>query len=409
MGFRKADHRARVAKALAGGALGIALLLLSISPAGPARAGIEESPDIEVFTRAGCPRCVAAERFLAELLRERPDTRIVFRHVDHDPRALERLRQLAAEQGVRAIGLPAFHLRDRLLIGFSGDEGTGAEITALLAGRAAAGAAGPACPPGDEEPCESAEDVGRVTLPLFGPVALADVGLPLFTLAIGLVDGFNPCAMWVLLFLLSLLVNVRSRARMLLIASIFVLASGVVYFTFMAAWLNVFLLVGFSTTARVVLGLFAVLVGLVHVKDFFAWGRGISFSIPERAKPRLYARARRVVQSHDLAAAAAGVTVLAVLANTVELLCSAGLPALYTHVLAQHDLAWWGYYGYLVLYNVAYMFDDAVMVLVAVVTMSRYKLQERAGRWLKLLSGAVMLALGVVLLLAPEWLSFGLV
>jgi glutaredoxin len=396
-----------LSRALAACSVAATLFLLAL---GPTRgAGAEPPADIEVFTRDGCPRCAAAERFLAELRRERLDLRIAFRHVDRDPRELVRLQELAAEHGFAAIGLPAFRLRNRLLIGFSDAESTGAEITALLEGREPPVGVGPTCPAGEAAPCESAESFGRVVLPLLGPVALADVGLPLFTLAIGLLDGFNPCAMWVLLFLLSLLVNVRSRVRMFLIASTFVLASGLVYFAFMAAWLNVFVLVGFSALTRVVLAFFAAAAGVLNVKDFFAWGRGPSLAIPEAAKPRLYAGVRRVLHADDLAAAMIGVTVLAVLANTVELLCTAGLPALYTHVLAQHDLPWWAYYRYLALYNVAYVLDDSIMVATAVVTLNRFKLQERGGRWLKLVSGAVMLALAVMLVAAPEWLAFGAV
>jgi hypothetical protein len=193
---------------------------------------------------------------------------------------------------------------------------------------------------------------------------------------------------------------------MLLIAGTFVCASGLVYFAFMAAWLNVFMLVGFSTAVRAILGGVAAIVGVVNVKDFFAFGRGFSFSIPDAAKPGIYARARRVLQAQNLSGAIAAVIVLALLVNTVELLCTAGLPAVYTHILTRQNLRWPAYYGYLALYNTAYVLDDGIMVLTAVITLSRFKVQERAGRWLKLVSGAVMLALGLTLLLRPEWLAF---
>lgn len=210
--------------------------------------------------------------------------------------------------------------------------------------------------------------------------------------------------MWMLLFLLSLLVNLRDRAKMLLIGGVFILVSGLVYFAFMAAWLNVFLTVGFSRITQVILGVVALVVGLVNSKDFFAWGRGVSLSIPDSAKPGIYARVRRIVQAEDVAGALVSVIVLAVLVNMVELLCTAGFPAIYTHVLTLRQLPWWAYYGYLGLYNLAYMLDDTILLLIGVVTLSRHRLQEREGRWLKLCSGVVMCALGVTLLVKPEWL-----
>lgn len=253
---------------------------------------------------------------------------------------------------------------------------------------------------GDDEPVEEDE----VELPVFGRVDASDLGMPLFTIAIGLVDGFNPCAMWVLLFLLSLLVNLKSRWKMFAIAGIFVLVSGLAYFAFMAAWLEVFMFLGYLRGVQIALGLLAVVVGAIHVKDFFAFKKGVSLSIPDSAKPGIYARMRRIVNAESMWAALLGATVLAVLVNIIELLCTAGLPALYTNVLAMQDYPAWKRYAYLALYNAAYMFDDSVMVCIAVATLGNSRLQEKQGRWLKLVSGLLILGLGFVMLFAPDWL-----
>ena len=211
--------------------------------------------------------------------------------------------------------------------------------------------------------------------------------------------------MWILLLLLSILVNLRDRWRIIAIAGTFVLVSGVAYFAFMAAWLNVFEWIGMLRPVQVVIGLVALGIGVGHIKDFFAFKQGPSLSIPESAKPGIYARMRRIVTAENIPAALAAAFVLAVLVNMVELLCTAGLPALYTSILAQRDYPAAVRYGYLGLYVAAYMFDDAIMVAVVVTTLNRFKLQETGGRWLKLVSGSVVLALGVVMLLKPEWLE----
>lgn len=239
---------------------------------------------------------------------------------------------------------------------------------------------------------------------MFGTLSASRMGLPLFTIALGLLDGFNPCAMWVLLFLLSLLVHLRDRRRMALVAGTFVFASGAVYYVFMAAWLNVFLLVGMSDALRWTLGGLALVIGAVNVKDFVAFGRGVSLSIPASARPALLARMRSVLNADTLPASLAAVAVLAVAVNFVELLCTAGLPALYTAVLAQHEVGALARHAYLGLYIAGYVVDDALMMAVAVAALGNRRLDERTGRWLKLLSGAVMLALGGVMLLRPEWL-----
>jgi glutaredoxin len=372
---------------MAGGLLALLLLLL----VSPAAAGVDPPPpDIEMFTREGCPYCAAALRFLEELRRERPALRIQVRDVEEDPQALERLEVLARQHGVTHLGVPAFHLRGRLVIGFAGAETTGAELKALLDA--------PGTDPAGRPPVETVE------VPFLGPVSVGDLGLPVFTVVLGLLDGFNPCAMWVLVFVLSLLVNLRSRVRMGLVGGTFVLVSGVVYFAFMAAWLNLFLLVGASRVTQVLLGLVAGVIGALNVKDFVAAGRGPSLAIPASARPAVYARVRAVLTAEHLAASLGGVVVLAFLVNVVELLCTAGFPAVYTRILTLHELPVWQYYGYLALYNAAYVADDGLVLALAVVTLSRRRLQERAGRWLKLVSGGVMLGLGVMLIGWPGWL-----
>ena len=228
--------------------------------------------------------------------------------------------------------------------------------------------------------------------------------MPLFTFLIGLVDGFNPCAMWVLVFLLSVLVNVKDRGRIIVIAGTFVAVSGLAYFAFMAAWFNVFQLIGLLRPVQIGLGLTALVVGAINIKDFFAFHQGVSLSIPDAAKPGLYRRVRNIVSTKHLTVALVGAITLAIVVNIIELLCTAGLPALYTEILTMQNLPAWANYAYLGLYIVAYMLDDTILVTVAVVTLSHRKLQESQGRWLKLLSGCVIALLGGVMIFRPGWL-----
>ncbi len=211
--------------------------------------------------------------------------------------------------------------------------------------------------------------------------------------------------MWVLVFLLSVLVNVKDRRKILLVAGTFVIVSGLAYFTFMAAWLNIFMLIGIARPAQLILGVLALLIGAINIKDFFAFKKGITLSIPESSKPGLYKRVREIVAAKYMTAALASVVVLAVVVNMVELLCTAGLPALYTQILTMQDLPAWKNYAYLALYIAAYMLDDTILLTIVVITLSNRRLQEKEGRWLKLLSGLAIFLLGVVMIFKPELLQ----
>ncbi len=379
MDARHRPHSARIAMA----ALLVACSVVRVSAREPC-------DRVEMWSREGCPHCDAAKEFLAGLEARVAGLQVELHDVVKEPAALASLRVLADHEHLAALSVPTFRVCDTVLVGFRDAATTGAQIEELVRGAAPAG---------------DASTRGTVTLPGLGIVRLDRLGLPLFTLVVGLVDGFNPCAMWVLLFLLSILVNLRDRRKIALIAGTFVIVSGLAYFAFMAAWLNVFLWVGLTRTVQVVLGLLAIAIGAVHLKDFVAFGRGVSLSIPESAKPGIYARVRRIVNAESTAAALAGAVTLAVLVNLVELLCTAGLPALYTQILGMQRLSRLGHYGYLALYNLAYVADDTMMVIVVVVTLNRRKLDQGGGRWLKLVSGAVIVALGLLLILAPHWLT----
>jgi hypothetical protein len=225
------------------------------------------------------------------------------------------------------------------------------------------------------------------------------------TLVFAALDAFNPCAFFVLLFLLSLMVHARSRARMALVGGVFVLVSGLLYFGFMAAWLTLFLIVGYLPLVTAGAGLVAVVLGLVNIKDFVWLNRGVTLSIPERAKPGLYQRMGNLVGVANLPAMLAATVALALAANTYELLCTAGFPMVFTRVLTLAELSTPAYYGYLAFYNSVYVLPMLAIVVVFVVTLGARKLKEDEARILKLLSGLMMLGLGLVLLLAPGALS----
>jgi glutaredoxin len=332
---------------------GFVALLTLVALLLPARA-FGESAEIVVFTREGCPRCVEAATYLQGLATGGDAAvTVTVRRVDVEPGAGADLAALAEARGIHPVGVPAFLVDGTLVVGWQGPV-TAARLDALLAGASLPAAPAPAatdlCLP--EQPCGPAE---TVDLPAFGAVDAGTLGLPLFTLAVGLVDGFNPCAMWVLLFVLSLLAAQRDRRRMALIGGTFVFVSGAVYFVFMAAWLEAFLWVGLSRTLQIGLGFVALGAASIHIKDFFAFHRGPTLSIPESAKPGIYARARRIIQARSHLLALGGAAALAVVVNLVELLCTAGLPALYTQILASRQLSTGAYYGYLALYDAAYM------------------------------------------------------
>jgi hypothetical protein len=149
----------------------------------------------------------------------------------------------------------------------------------------------------------------------------------------------------------------------------------------------------------------AVIIGLLNVKDYFWFQKGPSLVIPESAKPGLFRRMRPLLVADNTAAMLFGTATLALAANSYELLCTAGFPMVYTRTLTLSELEGFQYYAYLVVYNLIYVLPLIAIVAVFAWTLGARKLSERQGRLLKLISGLMMLGLGLVLLIDPEVLS----
>lgn len=387
-------------------------VLLAPTAASGGPEGGEPGLTLHFFWAPNCPHCAEEKPFIEALQRRYPQLRVreyeIWRRRDN----FELLLALAERHGGGIVSTPATVLGERVWFGFDAAIAGEIELTAarcLAAGcpdLLAAVGAGPATgePAEPSQPPEP-EKTAPVAVPLFGSLDPESLSLPVFTLVLGLLDSFNPCAFFVLLFLLSLLVHLRSRRIMLLVGGTFVFFSGLIYFLFMAAWLNLFLLAGRMQQVTTVAGVVALLVAALNIKDFFLFHQGPTLSIPERARPRLFARMRRLLTESRLPPVLFGTVVLAVAANSYELLCTAGFPMVYTRVLTLHHLERWQYYAWLALYNAVYVVPLLAIVLVFTFTLGAKKLSEWQGRVLKLLSGLMMLMLGLVLLIDPALLG----
>jgi len=362
--------------------------------------GTDGQPEVQLFFfwSLTCPHCTAAHPYVSAIPQGRPWVRLHEMELSRNAENVARFERMASQTGAEAAGVPSFIFCGEMLTGWDGPEGMGAELLGRL-DACRSRAQQQAAPPTMTSAAE------RVEIPLFGSVDAAALSLPALTLMLAGLDAFNPCAFFVLLFLLSMMAHQKSRSRMLLIGGVFVAVSGLMYFAFMAAWLNVFQLFGHLAWVTLAAGVLAVFVGLVNVKDFFWFEKGLSLSIPESKKPDIFRRARAILVADHLPAMLAATAFLAVAANFYELLCTAGFPMVFTRLLTLADLSVAGRYGYLAAYNLIYVIPLAAIVVVFTRSLGARKLTEGEGRLLKLLSGLMMLGLGTLLLLAPERMS----
>ncbi len=246
-----------------------------------------------------------------------------------------------------------------------------------------------------------------IKLPILGEINVMSFSLPFLTVIMGALDGFNPCALWTLLFLISLLLGIENKKRMWFLGTTFIIASASVYFLFMAAWLNLILFIGFVMWVRLLIGGIAFLGGSYNLKEFlFNKDSGCKVTNDEK-RQRVFARLKQIAQQKSFLIAFVGIIILAFAVNLVELVCSAGLPAVYTQILALNNLVGWQYYAYILLYILFFMIDDLFIFFVAMVTLQMTGISTKYSRISKLIGGLLMVIIGILLIFKPEWLMFG--
>ncbi len=377
------------------------------------------------FWGEGCPHCVHEKSFLEGLRTKYPDLVIKDYEVWHDVANKEIYQKMSAAYGLTSGSVPATFIDIKSWIGYS--EERAKEIEEAVGQCFQFGCLDPADMMGSSSanmsmplmtlsgnadasqfhPVRSAPvaEPTTVQLPVIGSIDSAHISLPVLTIILAGLDGFNPCAFFVLLMLLSLMVHAQSRVRMLVVGGVFVFFSGFVYFLFMAAWLNLFMVTGRVSVITTIAGAIALVMAVINIKDYFFFKQGVSLTISDKAQASLISRMRGLIRTGSMGGLILGTVVLAVMANMYELLCTAGFPMVFTRALTLQQLPTAQYYFYLVLYNVIYVIPLLVIVLVFSSTLGSRKLTEQEGRLLKLVSGLMMLGLGGILVFKPAILN----
>ncbi len=398
----------------------LALLLLALlsALAAPAGGRAEGPVPVHAFWREGCPHCEGALEALRRIEAEGAGIRLDAVELGRDEAADMLFLKALMLFEVGSPAVPFVVIGDRHALGFSGTGATEALYRELIARCRAAPcrdvvaelsrlsdiATGRAAPAAEAAP-PAPVGLRRVTLPLLGEIDLATLSFPAVTVVLAGIDGFNPCAMWVLVLLIGILLGIRDRGRVWALGLTFLLVTAAMYFAIMAAWLNMVLWIGAAGWLRVGIGFLAVAAGLHYLRDYWTNPGGVCPVTSGASRSRIGAAFRRVVEEPSLPLAMAGIGALAVAVNLVELVCSAGVPAVFTQLLALQDLSPAAHYGYLGLYIAVFLLDDAAILLTAMLTLRTAAAGGGYARISHAIGGGVLLALGAVMVLRPDWVG----
>lgn len=409
------------------------LLLLPVS----AKAD-EKVINIHLFYGNGCPHCAAEEEFLSDYLKDRTDVKLYKYEVWYDSHNQELLSKVQKEMGTtNKNGVPFTVIGKKTIVGYADgvtDEQIKDAINYYLNNdyRDYAGEITGKVKKTEvkedttkdesktedkkENKIEKADDTKdsdqtdeNVTVPVLGKINAKKVSLPILAVVLGFVDGFNPCAMWILIFLITMLFNMKDRKKMWILGLTFILTSGIVYLMFMLAWLNLATFISKIAFIRLLIAVIALVVGLINVYKYIdslkKKDEGCDV-VDKKDRKKIMEKIISITHEKKFIIALLGIMVLAASVNIIELMCSIGIPLLFTQILAMNNLSTFSYMIYMFIYIFFFLIDDIVIFVISMVTLKVTGLSTKYTKYSHLVGGIIMLIIGLLLIIKPELLMF---
>jgi len=364
----------------------------------------QNSTTINFYWSSTCNYCLEGKSFLEGYKLDNKDADIQYFEVTSDKNNALKLQKLAGELNFNANSVPATIVGNQVIVGFEKER-----YKTLLEDALKNPQEKKVQTVSEKSNCDLTSEVctndNIVNLPLFGKVNLSKYSLFGATVILGLADGFNPCAMWALLALIGILLALKDHKKLIIIGGAFILASYGIYFIYLSAWLNVFLYIGYVKIIQILIGIISVVIGVNYVRIFLKTDPATCKVVDGRKKNKLIKKFERLINHNFLPFAIIGIILLAISVNTIEIICSVGIPTIYTKLLSSANITGSKYYSYIAGYNVFYMADDIIVFTLAVLTKRIVQPSPKFGYWSRLVGGLLLFALGLIFIFKPEALS----
>ena len=383
----------------------------------PVNAKENDKITLYLFYGDGCPHCAEEKLFLDEIKGSYDNFEIVMYEVWKDKDNQDFLNKVKSELGIERSGVPVTIIGDTYMVGWSEAlEGRVTRAIRFYKNNEYTDVVeqiknGTYVKPVEEESGfdkeeEKSDEDATIDVPLIGKVNLKNVSLTTAGVVLGLIDGFNPCAMWVLLFLISMLLGMKDKKRMWIIGLTFLGSSALVYMLIMLSWLNIVVSIATSIWVRNAIAVVAIIGGIINLVNYFKHQDSGCSVVDEKKRKSVFSRIKKFTQEKSLILALIGAVALAFSVNIIELACSAGLPLVYTQLLAINNITGFGAFFYVLLYIIFFLLDDLVIFFIAMKTMEVTGFSTKYNKYSHLVGGLLMVAIGLLLILKPEWLMF---
>lgn len=375
----------------------------------------EEKVKLYLFYGDGCPHCADEKEFLDSIDDKYPNLEIIKNEVWYNDENSLLLDKLEKELKITRSGVPTTIIGEEVIVGYN--YATGSKIERAInyyleneyvdvVEQVKNNTYVEKEEKSEFEKIEEETDLSNtIKVPIIGKVNLKKVSLMTAAVIIGLIDGFNPCAMWVLLFLISVLIGMKDKKRMWTLGVVFLLVSAFIYMLIMLSWISIAIKMTTIIWIRNLIAVLALIGAFINIRNYFKSHDGCNV-VDDKKRKKIFKKIRKFTSEKSFVLSILGVVGLAVSVNLVELACSAGLPLVFTELLALNNVSDFMKIIYTLLYVLFFLIDDLVIFIIAMVTMEITGISTKYNKYSHLLGGIIMLVMGLLLIFKPEWLMF---
>lgn len=377
----------------------------------------QEAPTVYLFGREDCGFCKAETEFL-------DDAAVSWEYLNvvDDERSKELFDEITKKHSLSKV-TPITVIGGVVLQGFNGPETTGERILDAVVNEVgtpyttielhiknaptAQVIAGKGCDENGVECNVDASEAYVFDLPFVGLIDLKTLSLFSLSALLGTIDGFNPCAMWVLITFLVLLTQAGSRKKMVMLAGLFIVAEAIMYNLILNVWYKTWDFVALDQIVTPLVGVLALGGGIFFLHRWHK-NRNVSLvcdisSLDQQAK--MVEKFKQIVNQPLTLGAIGAVLIIAFSVNIIEFACSIGIPQAYTKILDLNMLTFMERQFYILVYTFGYMIDDLVVFGLAIWGFSKLEAHGHKYAQLSLLIGGVlMVLLGAILAFNPSLL-----
>lgn len=382
---------------------------------------------IEYFGRKDCKNCANLEKFLKELSTKRDDFEYVEHKIDESKEEKAFFDETTSKLKL-VKGTPIIYIDGHIIQGFNTADTTGKEIESLInsgktkdkililkeyveSGQTGNVSSNGAVCTGDTV-CEvpgltkGAENQVLVNIPIINKtVDLTNYSLLTMSIILGTIDGFNPCAMWVLVLFLTALIAVGNKVKMFRVAGLFIFAEAAMYFFILNAWIYAWDFVGLDKWVTPLVGIVGIVGGIFFIRNYLKKGDTLECEVTDfEQRAKISKKIKDIANKPFTLLTALAIIGLALSVNVIEFACSVGIPQTYTKILQINEVPFWTRQFYTFIYIIGYMIDDIIVFGFALMSVNKLQLTTKYSKWVNLFGGILMIILGLIMLIKPSLL-----